>query len=73
VISREDAVNEAGERIEKPKYKSALITALVNGYQQLRSQLRGQLRARLRRRITEHFAPRRRGSNGARWPARSSS
>jgi chromate transporter len=57
VISREDAVNEAGERIEKPKYKSALITALVNGYQQLRSQLRGQLRARLRRRITEHFAP----------------
>jgi chromate transporter len=57
VISREDAASEAGERTENPKYKSALITALINGYRQLRGQLRGQLRARLRQRIAEHFAP----------------
>ncbi len=54
---REDAASEAGESAERPKYKSALITALVNGYRQLRSQLRGQLRARLRQRIAAHFAP----------------
>ncbi|MGH9831629.1 MAG: chromate transporter, partial [Blastocatellia bacterium] len=57
MISREDAASEAGERTENPKYRSALISALINGYQQLRSQLRGQLRARLRQRIAEHFAP----------------